>query len=110
MLSITFANLSVFKFFKQLWMPVGEVLSQVGCVGSLGLQGSKTCLTDRPRGVRRLALTVRDIAQILPNLASGVFLLNKPRRSGSFTPTCSHASRFLTCSGMLARAQERGGT
>ena len=52
---------------------------------SLGLQGSKTFLTDRPRGVRRLALTVRDIAKILPNVAYGEAAVALPLAASCFS-------------------------
>ena len=67
------ANLSLFEFLEQVSMSGGEMLCQVGCVGSLGLCGFKTSFTDG------LALTVGYISEIMPNFAPCVYFVNKPR-------------------------------
>lgn len=64
MLSITFANPSLFEFLGQVEMFVSEMLCQIGHVGSLGLRGFKASFTDGLCGVRGFALTVGYVTEI----------------------------------------------
>ena len=65
-LSITFADLSLFVFFEQVGMSVGEMLCQDGHVGSLAPRRVDMSSTGGLCGVCGLALTAGHISHIMP--------------------------------------------
>ena len=93
-ISVTFANLSVFELFIKQGMSVSEVLCHIRRVPSFRLHSSVACFTHRLKCVFWLALTIGEVSEMVPYFASPVLLVNKPGTVGRSFRACRHFYRL----------------